>query len=163
MLLPLQYVSAPAYLGNFSNPLANQPKDGFMYASIVAAPLSRGNVTIRSADTTTTTTDPPVINPNVLTSPTDQQVAVASYKRIRQMFQSSEMGAGSHRGRVLPRSECPERRGNLREWRGLLSCRELMRNGGTPNAPNTKAGRCGRESQSHWRDGRAMWLMLRKR
>lgn len=162
MLLPLQYVSAPAYLGNFSNPLANQPKDGFMYASIVAAPLSRGNVTIRSADTTTTT-DPPVINPNVLTSPTDQQVAVASYKRIRQMFQSSEMGgAGSHRGRVLPRSECPERRGNLREWRGLLSCRELMRNGGTPNAPNTNAGRCGRESESHWRDGRAMWLMLRK-
>lgn len=37
-----------------------------------------------------------------------------------------------------------------------------MRNGGTPNAPNTNAGRCGRESQSHRRDGRAMWLMLRK-
>ena len=61
-----------------------------MYASIAAAlvaPLSRGNVTIRSADTN----DLPVINPNILTSPTDQQVAVASYKRIRQMFQSSEM------------------------------------------------------------------------
>ncbi len=61
-----------------------------MYASIVAAlvaPLSRGNVTISSADTN----DSPLINPNILTSPTDQQVAVASYKRIRQMFQSSEM------------------------------------------------------------------------
>lgn len=161
MLLPLQYVSAPAYLGNFSDPLANQPKDRYMYASIVAAPLSRGNVTIRSADTTTTTTDPPVINPNVLTSPTDRQVAVASYKRIRQMFQSSEMGAGSRRGRGLPRSECPERRGNLREWRGLLSCRELMRNGEPQRAEHES--RCGRESESHWRDGRAMWLMLRKR
>ena len=61
-----------------------------MYASIVAAlvaPLSRGNVTISSADTY----NPPIINPNILTSPTDQQVAVASYKRIRQMFRSSEM------------------------------------------------------------------------
>ena len=61
-----------------------------MYASIVAAlvaPLSHGNVTISSADTN----QPPVINPNILTSPTDQQVAVAAYKRIRQIFRSSEM------------------------------------------------------------------------
>ena len=77
-------------MGNFSNSLATQPTDGYQYASIVAAlvaPLSYGNVTIRSADTK----DLPIINPNIMTFPTDQQVAVAAYKRIRQIFKSPEM------------------------------------------------------------------------
>jgi choline dehydrogenase len=44
-------------------------------------------MTIRSADTR----DAPVINPNVFTSPTDQQVAVAAYKRMRQILASPEV------------------------------------------------------------------------
>ena len=112
-----------------------------MYASIVAAlvaPLSRGNVTIRSADTT----DPPVINPNVLTSPTDQQVAVASFKRIRQMFHSSEMAPVLIGDEYFPGSSVrsdEEVLENIREngvayYHAGSSCAM-----GNPNAPNTKA------------------------
>jgi choline dehydrogenase len=88
----IEYLSAPGHIGNFSNLWLNQPKDGYQYATIMAAlvaPLSRGNVTIVSADTSTL----PLINPNWLTSPTDQQVAVAAYKRIRQAFASKAMAS----------------------------------------------------------------------
>jgi choline dehydrogenase len=44
-------------------------------------------VTIRS----TSITDPPVINPNWLTSTTDVQVALAAFKRIREAFASHDM------------------------------------------------------------------------
>lgn len=60
------------------------------YATILAAlvaPLSRGNVTIASPDTA----DLPVVNPNWLTHPTDQQVAIQSYHRARQFFNSTSM------------------------------------------------------------------------
>lgn len=50
-------------------------------------PLSRGNVSISSADTAVQ----PLINPNWLTHPTDQQVAVAAYKRARQAFATPVM------------------------------------------------------------------------
>lgn len=53
----------------------------------MVSPTSRGNVTIRSADTA----DLPVINPNWLATDTDQKVAVAAYKRIRAAFQSNAM------------------------------------------------------------------------
>ena len=112
-----------------------------MYASIVAAlvaPLSRGNVTINSADTN----EPPVINPNILTSPTDQQVAVASYKRIRQMFQSSEMAPVLIGDEYFPGSSIrsdEELLENIKEngvvyYHAGSSCAM-----GNPNAPNTKA------------------------
>lgn len=77
-------------IGDFGSLFADQPKDGYQYASIVAAlvaPLSRGNVTITSSDTAVK----PLINPNWLTSPTDQQVAIAGYKRVRQAFKSNFM------------------------------------------------------------------------
>lgn len=45
------------------------------------APLSRGNITIIS----TSTLDPPVINPNWLTDPADVEIAVAAYKRLRRI------------------------------------------------------------------------------
>lgn len=51
------------------------------------APVSRGNLTIRSASMH----DAPVINPNIFTSRTDQQVAVAAFKRMRQMLAQPEM------------------------------------------------------------------------
>ncbi|QDS73883.1 hypothetical protein FKW77_007045 [Venturia effusa] len=86
----LEYLSAPGYIGNFGSLFRDQPKDGFQYASILAAlvaPLSRGNVTIISSDTLIK----PLINPNWLTSPTDQAVAIAGYKRVRQAFASNFM------------------------------------------------------------------------
>ena len=112
-----------------------------MYASIVAAlvaPLSRGNVTINSADTN----EPPVINPNILTSPTDQQVAVASYKRIRQMFQSSEMAPVLIGDEYFPGSSIrsdEELLENIKEngvvyYHAGSSCAM-----GNPNATHTKA------------------------
>lgn len=51
------------------------------------APLSRGNVTLRSADTS----DLPIINPNWLGSKADQEVAIAAVKRLRQFWQSDAM------------------------------------------------------------------------
>lgn len=60
------------------------------YGSIVAtlvAPTSRGNVTIRSANMT----EPPIINPNWLETETDQRIAIASYRRIRGVFNTAVM------------------------------------------------------------------------
>lgn len=56
------------------------------YAALVA-PFSRGNVTIASDSTF----DNPVVNPNWLADPRDQEVAVAAYKRTRQIFDSAVM------------------------------------------------------------------------
>lgn len=83
----IEYLSAPGYVGNFQNLIFQQPNEGYQYATILAAlvaPLSRGNVTISSADAS----DNPIINPNWLTDPTDQAVAVAAFKRVRQAFAS---------------------------------------------------------------------------
>lgn len=84
-----QYLAASAFVGNFSDPYAQQPKTG-QYGSVVGclvAPTSRGNVTISSADMA----DPPIINPNWLDTKTDQKLAVAAYKRIRELFLSEAM------------------------------------------------------------------------
>jgi choline dehydrogenase len=73
-----------------SNLLANQPRDGYQYASILGiliTPMSRGNVTLKSADTS----DLPVINPNWLDDKADQEVVIAMFRRIRQAFQSEAM------------------------------------------------------------------------
>ncbi|KAK3985130.1 putative GMC oxidoreductase [Cladorrhinum sp. PSN332] len=86
----IEYLSAPGYVGDFSNLFTTQPKDGFQYATILGgmvAPLSRGTVTLRSRDTR----DLPIIDPNWLTDPTDQEVAIATYKRLRQAFDSDAM------------------------------------------------------------------------
>ncbi|CAG8895711.1 unnamed protein product [Penicillium egyptiacum] len=85
-----EYMSGAGYIGNVSNLLANQPRDGYQYASILGVlitPMSRGNVTLKSADTS----DLPVINPNWLDDKADQEVVVAMFKRIRQAFQSEAM------------------------------------------------------------------------
>lgn len=85
----IQYVVGSAFAGNFSNPYAQQPRAG-LYATIAAAlvaPTSRGNVTIRSADTA----EAPVINPNWLATVTDQKVAVAAYRRARAIFLAQAM------------------------------------------------------------------------
>ena len=86
----LQYLSGAGYIGNVSNLFTTQPKDGYQYASILGvliAPTSRGNVTLKSADTS----DLPIINPNWLDTAADQEVAISMFKRIRQAFQSNAM------------------------------------------------------------------------
>ncbi|KAJ5273652.1 Dehydrogenase patE [Penicillium angulare] len=85
----VEYLVASAYVGNFSSPFWQQPSLG-QYGSIVAsivAPTSRGNVMINSANMA----DPPIINPNWLATETDQRVAVAAYKRIRDIFNTTAM------------------------------------------------------------------------
>ena len=56
---------------------------GVLFADL-GAPLSRGNVTIVSADTT----DLPIVNPNYLSSETDQEVAVQMFRRLRALLNS---------------------------------------------------------------------------
>jgi choline dehydrogenase len=85
-----EYIAAPGYVGDFALLPFTQPKDGYQYATIlgtIVAPLSRGNVTIKSTDTS----DLPLINPNWLTSERDQQVAAAAWKRFRQAFATKFM------------------------------------------------------------------------
>ncbi|KAJ5239255.1 hypothetical protein N7468_003874 [Penicillium chermesinum] len=86
----VEYVSGAGYIGDFSNLLVNQPSDGYNYASILGvliAPLSRGSVSLQSSDTS----DLPIINPNWLDHPADQEVAISMFKRIREAFQSDAM------------------------------------------------------------------------
>lgn len=86
----IEYLSAPGYVGDFSSLPATQPKDGYQYASILAAlvaPLSRGTVTLAS----TNAEDLPIIDPGWLTSTTDQAVAIAGWKRARAAFQTEAM------------------------------------------------------------------------
>ncbi|KAL8733573.1 MAG: hypothetical protein Q9166_001981 [cf. Caloplaca sp. 2 TL-2023] len=63
------------------------------YASFtiaIVAPLSRGNVSIRS----TNITEPPLINPNWLSSKTDQEVAIAGVKVARELALNSGITMG---------------------------------------------------------------------
>lgn len=84
----VEYITTSAFFGDLSTGF--QPLDGYNYATIstaLVAPYSRGNVTINSADMAR----PPVINPNWLTEPQDQEIVVAGYKRARQLFNSRAM------------------------------------------------------------------------
>ncbi|KAF7195909.1 Patulin synthase [Pseudocercospora fuligena] len=74
---------APFGTPSFSTP--ENPIDVGYIQPVLISPLSRGNVTISSADMS----DPPIINPNWLTDPADQQVAVEAFKRGRQFFNTS--------------------------------------------------------------------------
>lgn len=81
----VEYLTVNGYLGDNVDYGASSPTDGYNYASVVAAlvaPLSRGTVSIASADAA----DAPLIDPRWLTHPTDQVVAVEAYKRVRQLF-----------------------------------------------------------------------------
>ncbi|KAL0932302.1 choline dehydrogenase [Colletotrichum truncatum] len=81
----IEYFPAAGHIGPFNIPWLDQPKDGKMYASIIAAlaaPLSRGNVSLASNSASAS----PLVNPNWLTHPGDVEVAIAMYKRIREIF-----------------------------------------------------------------------------
>lgn len=75
--------SGPFGTTSFSHP--EDPIDVGYVQPVLIAPLSRGNITIFSSDMS----DPPIINPNWLTHPTDQEVAIAAFKRARQFFNTS--------------------------------------------------------------------------
>lgn len=81
----LEFLPVSGVLGYQGNYQTEDPVDGHNYATIataVVAPLSRGNITINS----TTMLDPPIINPNWLTDPVDIELAIASFKRQRQIW-----------------------------------------------------------------------------
>lgn len=86
----IEFLSVGAYFGLQENYVTGAPHDTNQYGTLavaIVAPLSRGNISISSPDTA----DQPLINPNWLTHPTDQQVAVAAYKRAREVFSTPVM------------------------------------------------------------------------
>lgn len=85
-----QFISGNGYIGTFNLPILQQPLDGKQYATIlggIVAPSSRGNVTISSASTS----DHPLINPAWLSDPADQELAIALFRRIRDVWASDTM------------------------------------------------------------------------
>ncbi|KAL8713457.1 MAG: hypothetical protein Q9225_006756, partial [Loekoesia sp. 1 TL-2023] len=83
----IEYLAESAFDGYNTNYTNIDPNDGYQYATISAAlvaPFSRGNVTI----STPNAVDPPVINPNWLTDPADIEVAIAAFKRVREIWQN---------------------------------------------------------------------------
>lgn len=81
----IEYLIGNAFDGYNTNYTAIDPNDGYQYATIssaLVAPLSRGNVTISSSNPT----DPPIINPNWLTDPTDIELAILAFKRVREIW-----------------------------------------------------------------------------
>ncbi len=81
----LEWLPVSAYLGYQEDRQTSDPRDGYNYATIntaSVAPLSRGNVSLQSASMT----GPPLINPNWLTDPADQELAIQSLHRQRQSW-----------------------------------------------------------------------------
>ena len=82
----IEYLVESAFDGYNTNYTAADPNDEYQYATIssaLVAPLSRGNITISSSNPT----DPPVINPNWLTDPTDIELAILAFKRVREIWE----------------------------------------------------------------------------
>ena len=81
----IEYLAVSSFDGYNTNYTAIDPNDGYQYATIsaaVVAPLSRGNVSISSADAAV----PPIINPNWMTDPADVELAIAAFKRVRELW-----------------------------------------------------------------------------
>lgn len=86
----VEHLSVNGYISDFNFPVLQQPLDNKQYASItgaMVAPVSRGNVTITSASALVK----PEINPNWLTAKADQEVAIAWYRRMRDVFQTPKL------------------------------------------------------------------------
>ena len=72
-----------AYLGLNRMPPLDAPAGNYASPMVaLTAPFSRGNITITSTDTN----DNPVVSPNWLLDPRDQEMAVAAFKRARQVM-----------------------------------------------------------------------------
>lgn len=88
-----EHLFLDAYFGYDTDIATTTPDTGLNYVSSSAAltkPFSRGNVTISSADTA----DLPIINPNWLSDPRDQEVAIAAFKQARAVFTNNNGTAG---------------------------------------------------------------------
>lgn len=86
----VEHISGNGWIGDFGFPVLQQPLDGVQYATdlgALVAPLSRGNVTIKSADALV----PPAISPNWLTAKADQEAAVQWYRRQREVWDTPEL------------------------------------------------------------------------
>ncbi|KAL8732134.1 MAG: hypothetical protein Q9181_004049 [Wetmoreana brouardii] len=85
----IEYLVLDAYFGAGSDSsITAGSGDQYVAASIgLVATFSRGNVTINSTDTAAN----PVINPNWLSDPRDQDVAIAAFRRGRRLFSTSAM------------------------------------------------------------------------
>ena len=86
----VELISGNGYIGNFWFPELQQPLDNNQYATILgalAAPTSRGSVTITSTDTNV----PPKIQPNWLSMEADQEVAIALFRRMREIWATKEL------------------------------------------------------------------------
>jgi choline dehydrogenase len=72
---------------------AAQPADGNSYASLVVAllkPMSRGYVTLGSSEPL----DKPIVNVNWLTDPSDQELMVEGFKRLRSLWKATGIAVG---------------------------------------------------------------------
>ncbi|KAL8929127.1 MAG: hypothetical protein Q9172_000562 [Xanthocarpia lactea] len=81
----LEHIPIAAALGYQRNYQKEDPMDGYNYATIgtlLAAPLSRGTVSISSASAA----DPPLIDPNYLSHPADVELAIISVRRQRELW-----------------------------------------------------------------------------
>lgn len=91
----IEYIAPGGYFG-FSHNYQTQPDlptDGHNYATLVAglvAPLSRGTVSIASPDAAAH----PVIDPRWLSHPTDRALAVAAFRRVREIWATEDMARG---------------------------------------------------------------------
>ncbi|KAF7177335.1 hypothetical protein CNMCM7691_005294 [Aspergillus felis] len=82
----VEWLPLDAWVGDGSNFITGDPRDGYNYATIataLVAPFSRGTVTLADASMNT----PPVIDPQWLVDPTDVDLAVQSFKRQRQVWE----------------------------------------------------------------------------
>ncbi|KAI5369186.1 putative glucose-methanol-choline oxidoreductase, FAD/NAD(P)-binding domain superfamily [Septoria linicola] len=88
-----------SYVGE--NLAAAPPPDQRNYAGFLAgltAPLSRGEVSISTSDMA----DPPIIDPQWLNHPADQEMAVAALRRMSQLLSTNAMQQIATEGRSFP-------------------------------------------------------------
>lgn len=86
----VEFIPLNVYSEDWSFPILQQPADGKKYTSIngaLVAPLSRGNITLQS----NSTTDAPLINPNFLGDKGDQEVAIALFRRLREVAKATPL------------------------------------------------------------------------
>ena len=86
----VEHIAVQALQADYRNSFTVDPMDGYNYASITSvltAQLSRGNVTIASADSHVH----PLINPCWLCDPGDVEMALAAFKREREIWSSTAL------------------------------------------------------------------------
>lgn len=85
----IEYLILDAYFGsgNDSSPGASDGKQYVASSVGLVATFSRGNVTVSSSDVL----KPPVISPNWLLDQRDQDIAIAAFRRGRELFATEAM------------------------------------------------------------------------